>query len=116
MTGSTRAIAAGQPRGPGRADTVEKEIAESCNRLIENTIICRDRVSARMTSARDCRARGRAKQAAWRDHGSFAPVTGHFNLLGVYNFSREKPRNNTCVPPRKSIPGIIPGEREPPSR
>ena len=36
----TRAVAVGNLRGIEHADKAEQEIAESCNRLISNSIIC----------------------------------------------------------------------------
>ena len=36
----TRAVAVGNPRGLEHAEKSEQEIAESCNRLIKNCIIC----------------------------------------------------------------------------
>ena len=36
----TRAVAVGDPRGVTQAEKEEQEIAEACNRLIKNSIIC----------------------------------------------------------------------------
>ena len=36
----TRAIAVGNPREFNAGDKEEQEIAEACNRLIKNTIVC----------------------------------------------------------------------------
>ena len=36
----TRAVAVGDPQGFSQAEREEQEIAESCNRLIKNCIIC----------------------------------------------------------------------------
>ena len=41
---------------------------------------------------------------------------GHFNLLGEYDFSKEKLQNNTSVLPPKSTPWIIPENWGPPTR
>ena len=41
---------------------------------------------------------------------------GHFNLLGEYDFSKEKLQDNTGVLPPKSTPGIIPENWGPQTR
>ena len=41
---------------------------------------------------------------------------GHFNLLGEYDFSKEKLQNNTGALPPKSTPLIIPENWGPPTR
>ena len=38
--GFTRAVAVGNPNGLEYAEKFEQEIAEGCNRLIKNSIIC----------------------------------------------------------------------------
>ena len=40
----------------------------------------------------------------------------HFSMLGEYDFSNEKLQNNTGVLPPKSVPKIIPDNRETPNR
>lgn len=39
-SGRHRTVAVGNPRGLKHADKIEQEMAESCNRLIKNCIIC----------------------------------------------------------------------------
>ena len=77
----TRAIAVGNPRGLEHADKVEQEIAESCNRLIKNSIICWNYLymTRRLEAAGSPEERGRLlSMIAFHSTQSW----GHFNLLG----------------------------------
>ncbi len=111
----TRAIAVGNPRGPEHADKVEQEIAESCSRLIRNSIVRWNHLymSRRLEAARTQEERDRLPNTV----AVHSPQSwGHFNLLGEYGFSRERLQDSTGVPPPRSIPGINPENREPPVR
>ncbi len=111
----TRAVAVGNPRGLEHADKIEQEIAESCNRLIKNSIICWNHLymTRRLEAAGSPEERDRLlSMIAVHSPQSW----GHFNLLGEYDFSTEKLQDNTGVLPPKSAPGIVPENWEPPAR
>ncbi len=85
----TRAVAVGNPREYTKAEKEEQEIAESCNRLIKNGIICWNYLylSQKLVQAESKEAKDRIKTSitthsivSWR----------HLNLLGEYDFSDEK--------------------------
>ena len=111
----TRAVAVGNPRGLEHADKAEQEIAESCNRLIRNCIVCwnylymtRQLEAARTPDERDRLLRTMAIHSpqSW----------GHFNLLGEYDFSSKRLQDNSGVLPPKSASRNIPENWEPPTR
>ncbi len=110
----TRAIAVGNPRDLEHADKVEQEIAESCNRIIRNSIISWNYLymTRRLEAAGSPEERDRLLgMIAVHSPQSW----GHFKLLGEYGYSREKRQNNTGVLPPKSAPGIVPENWEPPA-
>ena len=113
--GFTRAVAVGNPRGIEHAEKEDQEIAEGCNRLIRNSIICwnylyltRELEAARTPEARDKILKMIALHSpqAW----------GHTNMLGEYDLSNDRLRDNTGVLPPKFAPSIIPENWEPPDR
>ena len=111
----TRAVAVGNPRGLEYADKADQEIAESCNRLIRNSIICWNYLymTRQLEAVRTADERERLLQMI----AIHSPQSwGHFNLLGEYDFSSEKLQDNTGVLPPKSNPEIIPDNWEPPNR
>ena len=111
----TRAIAVGNPRGLEYADKIEQEIAESCNRLIKNSIICWNYLymTRRLGAAGSPEERDRLLSVI----AVHSPQSwGHFNLLGEYDFSNEKLQDNTGVLPPNSAPRIVPEKWEPPAR
>ena len=110
----TRAVAVGDLRGIEHADKAEQEIAESCNRLISNSIICWNYLY--MTRQLET-ARSRDEQdRLLRMMAIYSPQSwGHSNLLGEYDFSSEKLQDNTGVLPPKSARKIIPENWEPPT-
>ena len=111
----TRAVAVGNPRGLEYADKADQEIAESCNRLIRNSIICWNYLymTRQLEAVRTADERERLLQMI----AIHSPQSwGHFNLLGEYGFSSEKLQDNTGVLPPKSNPEIIPENWEPPNR
>ncbi len=111
----TRAVAVGNPRGIEHAEKEAQEVAEGCNRLIRNSIICwnylyltRQLEAARAPEARDKILKMIAlhsPQAWW-----------YINMLGEYDLSNDRLRDNTGVLPPKSAPSIIPVNWEPPKR
>ena len=111
----TRAVAVGNPRGLEHADKAEQEIAESCNRLIKNCIICWNYLY--MTRQLEAARTADERERLLRMIAIHSPQSwGHFNLLGEYDFSKEKLQDNTGVLPPKSTPRIIPENWGPPTR
>ena len=111
----TRAVAVGNPRGLEHADKAEQEIAESCNRLIRNCIVCWNYLY--MTRQLEAAGTSDERHRLLRMIAIRSPQSwGHFNLLGEYDFSREKLQDNSGVLPPKSAGRIIPENWEPPTR
>ncbi len=112
---STRAVAVGNPRGIEHAEKEAQEIAEGCNRLIRNSIICwnylyltRELEAARSPEARDkiLKMIALLSPQAW----------GHTNMLGECDLSNDRLRDNTGVLSPKLASGIIPENWKPPNR
>ena len=99
----TRAIAVGNPREFIAGEKEEQEIAEACNRLIKNAIVCwnylllEHRLNQAATDERRVEIR-----TAIANHSVIS--WGHINLLGEYDFSDEKLRDSVGIPPPKIIP------------
>ena len=111
----TRAVAVGNPRGFEHAEKAEQEIAESCNRLIRNCIVCWNYLymTCQLEAARTPEERDRLlRMIAIHSPQSW----GHFNLLGEYDFSSEKLQDNSGALPPKTARRIIPENWEPPTR
>ncbi len=92
----TRAVAVGNPREFAQAEKEEQEIAEACNRLIKNCIICWNYLylARRLAQAENSEARERLLQAI----ATHSPIAwAHINLLGEYDFSDEKLRDTVGV-------------------
>ena len=113
--GFTRAVAVGNPRGLEHADKEDQEIAEGCNRLIKNSIICWNHLylsrlveAARTPEERD----GILKMVAL--HSPMA--WGYVNLLGEYDLTQDRLQDNTGVLPPKTAHRIIPENWKPPDR
>ncbi len=80
----------------------EQEIAESCNRLIRNSIVCWNclYLARRLESAPDAEAR-ETLLGMIADH---SPMSwAHINMLGEYDFSDEKLRDAIGIFPPKSV-------------
>ena len=92
----TRAVAVGNPREYTQAEKEEQEVAEACNRLIKNSIICwnylyLERQLEKMTDVD-------AKKNLLGIIGSHSPMTwAHINMLGEYDFSDEKLRDSVGI-------------------
>ncbi len=85
----TRAVAVGNPREFAQAEKEEQEIAESCNRLIKNSIICWNYLylAHKLNQTEDPETRQRLLEAI----AAHSPQSwGHVNMLGEYDFSDEK--------------------------
>jgi TnpA family transposase len=97
----TRAVAVGNPREFTQAEKEEQEIAESCNRLIKNCIICWNYLylTHKLAKTTDTQSRENLMHFI----ATHSPVAwAHINLLGEYDFSDEKLRDATGILPLKS--------------
>ncbi|MCP4288105.1 MAG: Tn3 family transposase, partial [Gammaproteobacteria bacterium] len=97
----TRAVAVGNPREFTQAEKEEQEIAEACNRLIKNCIICWNYLylSHKLAGTADAQSR----ENLMRFIETHSPVAwAHINLLGEYDFSDEKLRDSIGILPLKS--------------
>ena len=111
----TRAVAVGNPRGLEHAEKSQQEIAEGCNRLIKNSIICWNYLYlTREVGAAKTR---REREKLLRMIALHSPQSwGHVNMLGEYDFSKDRLRDNTGVLFPKSDRRLIPEGWEPPKR
>lgn len=111
----TRAVAVGSPREFAQTEKQEQEIAEACNRLIKNCIICWNYLYL---------ARQLERTATPEEHdkllriiATHSPIAwAHINMLGEYDFSDRKLQDTVGVLPPKNPPDIIPPNWEPPNR
>ena len=96
----TRAVAVGSPRDFIFALQEDQQVAESCNRLIKNAIVCWNYLYLEM--------RLRTAEPAMRAEMMLAIKThspqswGHVNMLGEYDFSEDKLIDSFGVLPPKS--------------
>lgn len=92
----TRAVAVGSPREFMQAEKEEQEIAESCNRLIKNCIICWNYLylTHKLRHITD----GGEKEQLLNIISSHSIMTwAHINLLGEYDFSEEKRKDSVGI-------------------
>lgn len=98
----TRAVAVGNPREYTQTEKEEQEVAEACNRLIRNAIICWNYLylTRQVEKAPDAEAR----ENLLRLIAAHSPMSwGHINMLGEYDFSEEKLKDTLGVlPPKKA--------------
>lgn len=98
----TRAVAVGNPREFSQTEKEEQEIAEACNRLIKNSIICWNYLylARQIGKAPDAEA----KEKLLRLIAAHSPMSwAHINMLGEYDFSEEKLRDTLGIlPPKKA--------------
>lgn len=97
----TRAVAVGNPREFTQVEKEEQEIAEACNRLIKNSIICWNYLylTRQLEKAADQIARENLRRAI----ASHSPMSwAHINMLGEYDFSDEKLKDSVGILPLKS--------------
>ncbi len=98
---NSRAVAVGNPREFAQTKKEEQEIAESCNRLIKNSIICWNylylaRQIGKITDAE-------AKESLMSMVATHSPMTwAHINMRGEYDFSDEKLKDFIGILPLKS--------------
>ena len=98
----TRAVAVGNPREFTQGDKEEQEIAEACNRLIKNAIICWNYLylSQKLERLSDNNQKDKLLSAI----SSHSPISwAHINLLGEYDFSDEKLQDSVGI----QLPKII---------
>ncbi|OSM08479.1 Tn3 family transposase [Magnetofaba australis] len=96
----TRAVAVGNPREFTQSEKEEQEIAEACNRLIKNSIICWNYLyfTRQLEKAPD----DGAKENLRRLIATHSPISwAHINMLGEYDFSEEKLRDSVGILPLK---------------
>ena len=97
-----RAVAVGNPREYTQAEKEDQEIAEGCNRLIKNSIICwnylyLERQLEKMTDPE-------ARESLLRLIVTHSPMAwAHINMLGEYDFSDEKLKDSVGILPLKSV-------------
>ena len=97
----TRAVAVGNPREFTQAEKEEQEIAEACNRLIKNSIICWNYLylARKIEKAGDDDTKEHLRRAI----GCHSPMSwAHINMLGEYDFSEEKLKDALGILPLKS--------------
>jgi TnpA family transposase len=95
----TRAVAVGNPREFTQAQKEDQEIAESCNRLIKNCVICWNYLylSQKLARAETEKAKNLLLTAiATQSVVSWA----HINLLGEYDFSDKKLQDSVGILPQ----------------
>ena len=92
----------GNPREYTQTEKEEQEIAEACNRLIRNSIICWNYLylAKQVEKAPDVEAR----ENLLRLIAAHSPMSwAHINMLGEYDFSEEKLRDTLDIlPPKKA--------------
>ena len=96
----TRAVAVGNPREFTQAEKEEQEIAEACNRLIKNSIVCWNYLYL----ARQLERAGdeEAREGLRRIITTHSPMSwAHVNMLGEYDFSDDKLRDSIGILPLK---------------
>jgi len=95
-----RAVAVGNPREYSQTEKEEQEIAEACNRLIKNSIICWNYLylARQIEKTQEVGAR----ESLLRLISTHSPMSwAHINMLGEYDFSEEKLRDTLGIIPLK---------------
>ena len=98
----TRAVAVGSPRDFIFALQEDQQIAESCNRLIKNAIVCWNYLYLEMRLRTEDTALRAEMMLAIKAH---SPQSwAHVNMLGEYDFSEEKLTDSFGVlPPKQAV-------------
>ena len=95
----TRAVAVGNPREFTQAQKEDQEIAESCNRLIKNCVICWNYLYLSQKLARA--ETEKAKNLLLTAIATHSVVSwAHTNLLGEYDFSDKKLQDSVGILPQ----------------
>lgn len=102
----TRAVAVGSPREFTQAEKEEQEIAEACNRLIKNCIICWNYLylTHKLKQITDDEEKGRLLNII-SNHSIM--TWAHINMLGEYDFSEEKRKDSVGILSPKMSPKPI---------
>ena len=111
----TRAVAVGNPRGIEHAEKEAQEVAEGCNRLIKNSIVCWNclYLTRQLEAARTPEAQERILMTV----ALHSPQAwGYINMLGEHDLSNDRLRDNKGVLPPKTAHRFIPEQWEPPAR
>jgi TnpA family transposase len=97
----TRAVAVGNPREFTNGEKEEQEIAELCNRLIKNSIICWNYMYLEKKLQKSDSQEQDVLMHAIKTH---SPMSwAHINMLGEYDFSEEKMKDSYEILPTKII-------------
>lgn len=92
----TRAVAVGNPSEFTQGDKEEQEIAEACNRLIKNTIVCWNYLylSQKLARMKEPEQKERLLSAI----ASHSVISwAHTNMLGEYDFSDNKLKDSVGI-------------------
>ena len=94
-------MAVGNPREFLQVEKENQEIAEACNRLIKNSIVCWNYLylEHKLATSRDT-GQKQALMTAIAGHSMLS--WGHVNLLGEYDFSDEKLRCSFGLRPSRA--------------
>jgi len=97
----TRAVAVGDPRGVSQAEKEEQEIAEACNRLIKNSIVCWNYLylSGKLARLEEQPEQHAILRSAIARHSVVS--WAYINMLGEYDFSDEKLQDSFGTRPPK---------------
>jgi TnpA family transposase len=110
----TRAVAVGNPREFTQVEKEEQEIAEACNRLIKNSIVCWNYLylARQIEKTTDTEA----KENLRRTIAACSPLSwAHINMLGEYDFSDEKLKDSIGILPLKSTAKTPGNSGDPPT-
>lgn len=98
----TRAVAVGNPREFTQTNKEEQEVAESCNRLLKNAIICWNYMflEKRLKKLPE----GKQKETLMTAIKNHSPISwAHINLLGEYDFSENKMKDSQGILSTKKV-------------
>lgn len=98
----TRVVAIGNPREFTQTEKEEQEIAEACNRLIKNCIICWNYLY--LTHKLKQMTNDKEKEHLLNIISIHSIITwSHINMLGEYDFSEEKRKDSVGILPSKKL-------------
>lgn len=97
----TRDVAVGNPRNFVDGDKEDQEIAETCNRLIKNSIICWNYMFLEKELEKSDSYKREKLMTSIKTH---SPMTwAHINMLGEYDFSDKKMQDSCGILPTKIV-------------
>ena len=98
----TRAVAVGNPREFVQTEKEEQEIAEACNRLIKNAIICWNYLY--LSHQLDKIKNQAEKEVLYHSMATHSIMTwAHINMLGEYDFSDKKLKDSFGITKQKRV-------------